>query len=482
MLKKVSFITVKGGRRNQLIACGVILIGLILNSCIGSSDLDKYPTGQKMDRTPVFHADFNDDTAGQPPNKKPAGPPPGDSITLKNDQTGKNSILVHGPGSGFTTNSLRIHKETGKGNSPVFEGRPDPRLGPYKSGTYTVTWQSLSEQSNGKNGFAAIVDPGSRSAFAVTYAPDGTIKFRDGTGTINTGITYTANVPQTFQAIIDLDKKHFSLFIDEVRVGYSRHLQERKFKHIDRFIWQIDGTLTETYIIDDIKIERGITVADPDWDGYSGMSDNCQETYNPDQADNDLDRKGRPAPDGYGDACDNCPDVPNRKQVDSDGDGRGDACEDVEAKLEIEAKDRIYKPGQKIKVKVTLKFDTRRDIEIIRPDCFNTTFTLIDPQEKILPPRYIMRKAYGIPGDIAKAKERVPPIFCDLREMFDPTVLTAGPDGGSITYQVVATYGNDIKDPDLINGKCRDEKCYKLWTGSVSSNQVLVTIEGHPVK
>ena len=124
----------------------------------------------------------------------------------------------------------------------------------------------------------------------------------------------------------------------------------------------------------------------------------------------------------------------------------------------------------------------RRDIEIIRPDCFNTTFTISDPDGKIIPPRYRMRKASGIPGDMADDKENPFNFSCNLPEMFDPTVLTSGPDGGSITYHVVATYGNDIKDPDLINGKCKDKKCCKPWTGSVSSRPVPVTIKGRPDK
>jgi len=58
---------------------------------------------------------------------------------------------------------------------------------------------------------------------------------------------------------------------------------------------------------------------DVDADGFGDICDNCSDTYNPDQ--NDVDG------DGVGDKCDNCPDTYNPNQVDTDGDGIGDICE-----------------------------------------------------------------------------------------------------------------------------------------------------------
>jgi hypothetical protein len=292
---------------------GVVLtwMGTPNDSYIGGSTLDCNgdPTNPSRDLyfvtyymvQLIFHADFDADAVGQSPYARPAGPPLCDAITLKNVQTGGNFIRVHRPGSGFTTRSLRIHKESRKGNSPIFEGHPDPAFGPYKSGTYTVTWKSLSEQSNGQYGFAAVVDPTNLSTFTVNYASDGTIKLQDGSGTIGTGMTYAADVPQTFQAIIDLDNRDFDLFIGGVRVGFKRSFQYKEFTHIDRFFWEIGGTITETYAIDDIKIERGITLTDSDGDGVLDESDNCLHTFNFDQADSDLDEKGKHFPDGIGD-------------------------------------------------------------------------------------------------------------------------------------------------------------------------------------
>ena len=58
---------------------------------------------------------------------------------------------------------------------------------------------------------------------------------------------------------------------------------------------------------------------DPGFAGNTCPGDNCPGTFNPDQADTELD--------GVADACDNCPIDVNPDQGDSDGDGDGDACD-----------------------------------------------------------------------------------------------------------------------------------------------------------
>jgi hypothetical protein len=201
-----------------------------------------------------FNADFNADTIGAEPGLSPAGPPAGDFITLQFDTMNGNSMLVQGAVGDLTGKPLEISKTDGIDNTPTFEGHPDPAFGAYMSGIYIVTWKSLSEQSNGGNGFASLVDSTNYPAFTVNYASDGTIVFQDGTGQINTGVSYTANVSQTFQAVVDLDNQVFDLYIDGVRVGYRQPFQFSQFTGIDRFIWEIGGAGSEAYAIDDISI------------------------------------------------------------------------------------------------------------------------------------------------------------------------------------------------------------------------------------
>ncbi len=77
------------------------------------------------------------------------------------------------------------------------------------------------------------------------------------------------------------------------------------------------------------------TQADGDSDGKVDLVDNCDATYNPDQADADGDGLGDVCDayphdrdnDGIDDAIDNCVDVANPDQADSDHDGIGDACD-----------------------------------------------------------------------------------------------------------------------------------------------------------
>ena len=217
---------------------------------------------------------------------------------------------------------------------------------------------------------------------------------------------------------------------------------------------------------------------DSDKDGILDKSDNCPATYNPDQADSDLDAKRKAAPDKVGDACDNCPDVFNPEQADSDKDGLGDACEGFDVNLDAPRPGTTFKPGEALWITAKFINNTSEPIRTIKPDCFNTTFTLTDADGKILPPRYRMRKAYGIPKDVVTIKPGPFVVRCNLAEMFDKTILYSGRGGKPVSYSVVATYANDIKDPNLVKGECKDEPCFNLWTGEVSSAPRSVTIEG----
>jgi hypothetical protein len=161
----------------------------------------------------------------------------------------------------------------------------------------------------------------------------------------------------------------------------------------------------------------------------------------------------------------------------------GDACHFLED-LEVTSDGPDFRPGEDLWVTATFTNNTSQPIQTILPDCFNTTFTVTSPGGSILAPRYRIRRAYGIPKDVVT----IPPgpfiVTCNLAEMFDRTVLNSGPDGSPIIYNVLATYANDHRDPDLdpVTGECKDEPCVDLFVGAVSSTPLQVTIQGDPVE
>ena len=87
----------------------------------------------------------------------------------------------------------------------------------------------------------------------------------------------------------------------------------------------------------DVLVVTSIVVVtgDVDQDGVPDEEDNCAATFNPDQADADLDRVGDACDpdlldgdeDGVVDSLDNCPAVVNPDQLDADLDGVGDLCD-----------------------------------------------------------------------------------------------------------------------------------------------------------
>ena len=102
--------------------------------------------------------------------------------------------------------------------------------------------------------------------------------------------------------------------------------------------------LVDTLVIPDYGASEvhWVSFRDDDQDLVEAFHDNCESTYNPDQADSDYDLVGDACDactdtdyDGYGDpgfpasTCqtDNCPAVPNPEQLDADQDGVGDICD-----------------------------------------------------------------------------------------------------------------------------------------------------------
>src|SRR5262245_54017028 len=125
-------------------------------------------TVESRGQSAIFHDDFNNESAGQPPAPMPAPNPPNDSVVLDNAFTGGNDIrVVAAPAGGFSTNSLHVVKSRGFGNVPTFFGIVQP--GPHTSGVFTVSWKASAGATGFRFGEAALVDAGGLAAFTVGY-------------------------------------------------------------------------------------------------------------------------------------------------------------------------------------------------------------------------------------------------------------------------------------------------------------------------
>ena len=230
--------------------------------------------------------------------------------------------------------------------------------------------------------------------------------------------------------------------------------------------------LAEGYV--SAKFANIATVVDTDEDGIPDRIDNCPTVYNLDQKDTDGD--------GVGDACDNCPTVSNPNQAVTGGSGMGDACRGTSA-LTLQAPATPAQPGAPIWVKSCFFNGTGQPITTITPGCKNVFYSATDTQGNPLPPRCLFPAAYGIPDDLVTIEaESTFCVNCDVSEWYPPEVLTSG--GGSVTYNVVATYSNYIQDPDFVNGVCNapQNECYNLWIGAISSTPTPVTITGGAIQ
>ena len=238
------------------------------------------------------------------------------------------------------------------------------------------------------------------------------------------------------------------------------------------------GTFVVQYSVTDSTGQQCLTSInlvsvppDSDGDGVLDNVDNCPSAYNPpavswvdklnvthfnSQPDFDLD--------GVGDACDNCKKVFNPDQADADNDLIGNLCENFDETIAPPLVTSA--PGAPKWFTAKFLNNTGAAINTIQPDCINTLFT-VNPTgspNAILPPTY-RHRAYGVPDDVVTIPALAYfSVTCDVNEMFDPSVLTAG------TYDVKATYSNDI-DPDN-----------NLFVGAVqSTTSGRLTVVGSPV-
>jgi uncharacterized delta-60 repeat protein len=215
-----------------------------------------------------------------------------------------------------------------------------------------------------------------------------------------------------------------------------------------------DHTISASFVLD--------PALDQDGDGILDTVDNCPNVYNPDQKDTDGD--------GIGDACDNCPKAVNPMQEDTNADGLGDACAGTSS--EILSPPPPARPGDPLIVTATFTNGTGAPIQTIRPDCYNTFFSVTDSGGNPMPPMDRVWRAYGIPDDVIPLADGESfSVTCDLSEMYPPEVLTTG------DYTLQATYSNFIQDPRIPQRTCGvPSVCVDLWMGAIHSIEAPLTI------
>jgi len=120
---------------------------------------------------------------------------------------------------------------------------------------------------------------------------------------------------------------------------------------------ECDGCPNDANKIDPGYCGCGVSDIDSDTDGTPDCNDNCPDVNNPDQNDVDID--------DVGDKCDNCPDTYNPNQVDTDGDNIGDECECYAANIDesgyVNFKDYAIVGANWMDVGPSLPGDTNRD-------------------------------------------------------------------------------------------------------------------------
>ncbi len=135
-----------------------------------------------------------------------------------------------------------------------------------------------------------------------------------------------------------------------------------------------------------------------------------------------------------------------------------------------------FSPGEPYWVTATFSNASSQTIQTIRPDCYNSVFTLMDSNGRVPAPLCTIGPAYGIPNDVISiAPGQSFEVDCNLGELYRPEALVPG------DFTLIATYANNLTDPDIVNGQCMNAPCYDLWTGAVSAPQTSLIISGPQV-
>lgn len=140
-------------------------------------------------------------------------------------------------------------------------------------------------------------------------------------------------------------------------------------------------------------------------------------------------------------------------------------------------------PGQPMWMTASFTFtnNSNSTVWVMRPDCYNTLFTLTDQTTGKVPPDIErIRTPYLIPNDavsIAPGSQTTFDVKCNVTDMY-PAGSLAG------AYKVQATYSNWAKDPDY-DATTTPPTGYAMWSGAVTASATsspIVAVSGSQIK
>ena len=226
--------------------------------------------------------------------------------------------------------------------------------GNYKINTEASKWRTqLGYLENGQPGmqFKAVVGGDNKIMICPIFHANAIESWKDDSGKSfsNTPEKYTSPTDQ-MSWDYQFNQKELPTEMASIAKGQSSAIKGKIYCHSEfagtNFLWigVGDGRFNAcwTYDLSDVLSSKIHTFTiggstppvDTDGDGVPDSTDNCPNTYNPNQADSDGDGVGDACDtgsdtdgDGIPDEDDNCPNTHNPNQADSDGDGIGDACD-----------------------------------------------------------------------------------------------------------------------------------------------------------
>jgi hypothetical protein len=210
----------------------------------------------------IFHAHFDSDTPGAPPDTTLPGPPAGDSIAIS-DPAG--FVMVQSSVGDLTNQPVEVVHTGGIGSIKMYgtvAGTPPT------SGIWYASWYGLVQQGNYSNVFGPMVfrDSSSLILAAVAYRENGIIDFNDLFPSTGIGVPYTQDVSQFFELTIDLDAQLTSLSIDGFPIPMCQNMAYYQPSAVDlaHMNFEVGYTTHQAYALDDLKIWSDVVDATVD--------------------------------------------------------------------------------------------------------------------------------------------------------------------------------------------------------------------------